>query len=150
MYCDQRSQYIRLSSKENSFCGNTVFVFHRSISLKAKRHLNQNQRLYFEHILESCIFISNISLKNHVKLYVQLNTSCFLSFLKTQNFLGTILCSTSIHIKKEMLCDQRIFKMVSSNFLKVKFIYSKKATQFWQISTLILSYVVPVKSKVEI
>ena len=40
--------------------------------------------------------------------------------------------------------------MVSSNFLKVKFIYSKKATQFWQISTLILSYVVPVKSKVEI
>ena len=32
----------------------------------------------------------------------------------------------------------------------VKFIYSEKATKFGKISTLILSYVVPVKSKVEI
>ena len=34
------------------------------------------------------------------------------------------------------------------NFLK--FIYSEKATKFCKISTLLLSYVVPVKSKVEI
>ena len=33
---------------------------------------------------------------------------------------------------------------------QVKFIYSEKATKFWEISTLLLSYVVPVKSKVEI
>ena len=32
----------------------------------------------------------------------------------------------------------------------VKFIYSEKATKFCEISTLLLSYVVPVKSKVEI
>ena len=32
----------------------------------------------------------------------------------------------------------------------LKFIYSEKATKFWEISTLLLSYVVPVKSKVEI
>ena len=32
----------------------------------------------------------------------------------------------------------------------LKFIYSEKATKFCKISTLILSYVVPVKSKVEI
>ena len=32
----------------------------------------------------------------------------------------------------------------------VKFIYSGKATQFCEISILLLSYVVPVKSKVEI
>ena len=32
----------------------------------------------------------------------------------------------------------------------VKFIYSEKATKFCQIFTLLLSYVVPVKSKVEI
>ena len=31
-----------------------------------------------------------------------------------------------------------------------KFIYSEKATKFCEISTLLLSYVVPVKSKVEI
>ena len=32
----------------------------------------------------------------------------------------------------------------------VKFIYSKKATKVCEIATLLLSYVVPVKSKVEI
>ena len=32
----------------------------------------------------------------------------------------------------------------------LKFIYSEKTTKFCEISTLILSYVVPVKSKVEI
>ena len=32
----------------------------------------------------------------------------------------------------------------------VKFIYYEKATKFSEISTLLLSYVVPVKSKVEI
>ena len=34
--------------------------------------------------------------------------------------------------------------------LLLKFIYSDKATKFCEISTLLLSYVVPVKSKVEI
>ena len=34
--------------------------------------------------------------------------------------------------------------------LKVKFIYSEKVTKFWEIFTLLLSYVVPVKSRVEI
>ena len=33
---------------------------------------------------------------------------------------------------------------------EIKFIYSEKATRFCEISTLLLSYVVPVKSKVEI
>ena len=33
---------------------------------------------------------------------------------------------------------------------KVKFIYSEKSAKFCEISTLLLSYVVPVKSKVEV
>ena len=33
---------------------------------------------------------------------------------------------------------------------KLKFIYSETATKFCEISTFLLSYVVPVKSKVEI
>ena len=33
---------------------------------------------------------------------------------------------------------------------KVNFIYSEKATKFWKISTLDLSYVVTIKSTVEI
>ena len=35
-------------------------------------------------------------------------------------------------------------------FLLLKFIYSEKATKFWEIFTLLLSYVMPVKSKVKI
>ena len=34
--------------------------------------------------------------------------------------------------------------------MTLKFIYSEKATKFYEISTLLLSYEVPVKSKVEI
>ena len=37
-----------------------------------------------------------------------------------------------------------------TSFATLKFIYSEKATNFCEISTLLLSYVVPVKSKVEI
>ena len=38
----------------------------------------------------------------------------------------------------------------SQNNTIVKFIYSKKATKFWEISTVDLSYLVPVKPTVEI
>ena len=34
--------------------------------------------------------------------------------------------------------------------LKLKFIYFEKATKFWEIFTLLLSYVVPIKSEVKI
>ena len=40
------------------------------------------------------------------------------------------------------------FSVLTANPLK--FTYSEKATKFCKISTLLLSYVVPVKSKVEI
>ena len=38
---------------------------------------------------------------------------------------------------------------VENEYNEVKFIHSDKATKFCKISTLLLSYVVPVKSKVE-
>ena len=38
-------------------------------------------------------------------------------------------------------------KLVSSETTHLKFIYSEKATKFCEIFTLLLSYVVPVKSK---
>ena len=41
-------------------------------------------------------------------------------------------------------------KICSTYLIALKFIYSEKATKFCKISTLLLSYVVPVKSKVEI
>ena len=37
-----------------------------------------------------------------------------------------------------------------SSWFQLKFIYSEKTKIFWQIFTLLLSYVVPVKSKVKI
>ena len=57
------------------------------------------------------------------------------------------------------LCDPFSSTVVFGSKLKIelreeiwfiKFIYSEKATKFCSISTLLLSYVVPVKSKVEI
>ena len=41
-----------------------------------------------------------------------------------------------------------VYLLVLKNFLK--YIYSEKATKFCKISTLLLTYVVQVKSKVEI
>ena len=42
------------------------------------------------------------------------------------------------------------FSECKASYFLLKFVYSEKATKFCEISTLILSYVVPVKSKVEI
>ena len=42
------------------------------------------------------------------------------------------------------------FKVTRKIILQLKFIYSEKATKFCEISSLLLSYVVPAKSKVEI
>ena len=44
----------------------------------------------------------------------------------------------------------KMLSEVAYRFLVLKFIYSEKVTQFCEIPTLIFSYVVPVKSKVEI
>ena len=43
-----------------------------------------------------------------------------------------------------------LFKIFMTPKLNIKFVYSAKASKFCEISTLLLSYVVPVKSKVEI
>ena len=44
---------------------------------------------------------------------------------------------------------RRQFGGVEGWFIWVKFIYSEKATKFWEISTLLLSYLVPVRIKME-
>ena len=55
-------------------------------------------------------------------------------------------CSFQHFIAKEM----RTIVFENNSHGTVKFIYSEKATKFCQISTVDLSYVVPVKSTVEI
>ena len=75
-----------------------ILVFHRSTSLKAKRHLNQNQT-------RDCTF-SNGKLHFYFKSseIVRTATSYFLSLLKVQNFFWTILCFISIYMKARKKC----------------------------------------------
>ena len=56
---------------------------------------------------------------------------------------------------KQQSRNDKIFAIISGyiaflDYFILKFIYSEKATNFFQIFTLLLSYVVPVKSKVKI
>ena len=44
----------------------------------------------------------------------------------------------------------QFYRVNHGNGILLKFIYSEKATKFCEISTLLLSYVMPVKSKVKI
>ena len=57
--------------------------------------------------------------------------------------------NSNFHTKlcKELQKQKVIFMSLKTT---LKFIYSEKVTKFFEISTLLLSYVVPVKSKVEI
>ena len=48
------------------------------------------------------------------------------------------------------MCLKLVFSLVFKKTTTLKFIYSEKATKFCDIFTLLLSYVVPVKSKVKI
>ena len=47
-------------------------------------------------------------------------------------------------------CKTVVAVMQFLDLIEIKFIYSGKATKFCEIFTLLLSYVVPVKSKVKI
>ena len=64
----------------------------------------------------------------------------------------SIWLSTKIlYWKRKNNSNQLLYEKYSIWYmLLVKFIYSEKATKFCKIPTLLLSYVVPVKSKVEI
>ena len=68
-----------------------------------------------------------------------------------QNVLPHILVLTFL---PSLSCCQHTWVEISSKKRptekKIKFIYSEKATKFCKIFTLLLSYVVPVKSKVNI
>ena len=71
-----------------------------------------------------------------------------------QNYQGT---SASPYLLRSMTLRQHSAKKCSSSYFRLskklyvlKFIYSEKTTKFCEISTVDLSYVVPVKSTVEI
>ena len=70
---------------------------------------------------------------------------CKLFLLPLKKHYVSLNSSTKHHTSCTQFCN-----LLSFAFLQLKFIYSKKATKFCEIFTLLLSYVVPVKSKVEI
>ena len=70
----------------------------------------------------------------------------FVAFSEYMNFITQTFLHT-FSIKWIYLIELRSF---GQKYKFSKFIYSEKATKFCEISTLLLSYVVPVKSKVEI
>ena len=68
-------------------------------------------------------------------------------------YAGCLLACYMLHFNGKNLISERSLKLVPLHTTiskYVKFIYSEKATNFLEIFTLLLSYVVPVKSKVKI
>ena len=64
------------------------------------------------------------------------------------DFFSRILSEEKFPVGSQIICHWQTTRYL--NVFLLKFIYSEKAVKFCKISTLLLSYVVPVKSKVEI
>ena len=75
----------------------------------------------------------------------------FLSFLYSKKeFLQPKNHSSSNHVFKKIFSSSEKEKKISANYtliFYIKFMYSEKATNFCEIFTLLLSYVVPVKTQ---
>ena len=78
--------------------------------------------------------------------------SCNIFFYKIYQFLHQTKLFENSHLSFpfDILFISNEFCRQTIASKTVKFIYSEKATKFCKISSLLLSYVVPVKSKVEI
>ena len=66
----------------------------------------------------------------------------WLTYNRAVLFYNICLCSKEMYFKSSSIHGWK--------FLQLKFLYSEKATNFFEISTVDLSYVVPVKPTVEI
>ena len=73
-----------------------------------------------------------------------------LSYSNILYFSGIDLSTEKPDRTKEMGSPSKFGSCRDTSAIEVKFIYSEKATKFYEISTVDLSYVVPVKYKVEI
>ena len=90
----------------------------------------------------------------------QISTKLAMRQLKIQKFQASFQLAQleffTTNVSKFLCVRARNVSSILSTFavllqnLLVKFIYSQKATKFFEIFALLLSYVVPVKSKVEI
>ena len=78
----------------------------------------------------------------------------YLSFRIRYNYFNLNAKIASVFLIWESLIDSKDLYPTKSRIrileCHLKFIFSEKATKFCEVSTLLLSYVVPVKSKVEI
>ena len=84
--------------------------------------------------------------KKESKTFFWVFQKWFKTFLGGSTNLQPYILSTYLQNDAPSLFQKNILLCLNS----LKFIYSEKATKFCEISTLLLSNVVPVKSKVEI
>ena len=93
---------------------------------------------------------NNSPSNNSSRLYSKYNNN----LVQTNENSG--LFNGGIRNNKQQMDEQQRMKQYYNEYKQVrkismlKFIYSEKATKFCEISTLLLSYVVPVKGKMEI
>ena len=86
--------------------------------------------------------MNNLAIMNNfalAKMFTIINFSCR-SKLKNENFIYRHKLHQFISQQRQQNCERK----------SLKFIYSEKATKFCEIFNLLLSYVVPVRSKVKI
>ena len=109
------------------------------LKIKSEFSMNFPVSVFCEmHLKDQMLFCDRESTR---KVFIFLITSMYLcsSKKKSHSLLGKLsLISTSLNF------------VVFLSLVLLKFIYSEKATKFCEIFTLLLSYVVPVKSKVKI
>ena len=94
---------------------------------------------------KSLLYISHALSKStkHYNAYLGYKTSVI---TKNEKFKTETHFMNHFCLLSKLNATQNCYK----KYKKMKFIYSDKATKFFEISTLLLSYVVPVKRKVEI
>ena len=118
----------------------TIFAFWTKIEL------NTNKSILY--IKELSVDIFNISRYLLYYTTISIQWAIFKKKLWWRKFSDIQVFKSKDQHCTELTPDQFIFLNQTEDM--VMFIYSEKATKFCEISTLILSYVVPVKSKVEI
>ena len=122
------------ASDHKCSCNDSPTIIEWSRKIKVCYNNNRIPRVFFLHLS-----LSKPN-KNICLIFLLTNQDCWVidSFFVEGEVLG------------QLFYTLRETNKTKTHWRLVKFIYSEKATKFWKIFTLLLSYVVPVKSKVKI
>ena len=123
-----------------------IVDFSLSFSKQVHRKVPSMQYFTADVLQESFIVHIRKSAEHEWYFGVSKQSSCCFSLTeKHLSLLQNFLFSSTLQ-----LCTTQLLTKYAILIVVLKFIYSEKAAKFCQIFTLLLSYVVPVKSKVKI